>query len=257
VDRHPLQDTQVVEHYLSGELTMRQARAFEQYCLEHPEVLKELPIPVRLKARLAREPVAHSETGLFPAIPSGTTRAAIDAAENDFDQPDEHQASQRGAGRANRWLASCAAIALIAAIGTVIAYRTKANALTQQIETLVRDQRNSRMHAPGSVQTYRIQPVRARPEQSTLTPGWPVPPQWMELHVDVSKEKYNQFQVTIDNIDQGRLLQLKRLARDSNRELRLALNSSAFGPGEYLFKIDGYTWRGQTEEVGWLRLDLR
>ena len=43
-------------------------------------------------------------------------------------------------------------------------------------------------------------------------------------------------------------MQLRRIARDSNRELRLALNSSAFGPGDYLLKIDGYNWRGQTED---------
>jgi hypothetical protein len=47
------------------------------------------------------------------------------------------------------------------------------------------------------------------------------------------------------------------VARDSNRELRFALNSSAFGPGDYLVKVDGYNWRGQIEEVGWLRIGLQ
>ena len=63
--------------------------------------------------------------------------------------------------------------------------------------------------------------------------------------------------ITIDKVDGGRVMQLRRVARDSNRELRLALNSSAFGPGDYLLKIDGYNWRGQTEAVGWVRSSLQ
>jgi hypothetical protein len=65
------------------------------------------------------------------------------------------------------------------------------------------------------------------------------------------------FQITIDKVDEGRLLQLHRVARDSNRELRFKLNSSAFGPGDYLLKFEGYNWRGDLEDIGWLRLDMR
>ncbi len=79
----------------------------------------------------------------------------------------------------------------------------------------------------------------------------------LDLYIDVSEGKYNQFMITIDKVDGGRVMQLRRVARDSNRELRLALNSSAFGPGDYLVKVDGYNWRGQTEEVGWLRIGLQ
>jgi len=44
---------------------------------------------------------------------------------------------------------------------------------------------------------------------------------------------------------------------DSNRELRLSLNSSAFGPGEYRIRIEGYTWRGQRAGAGWVRLVMK
>ena len=83
-------------------------------------------------------------------------------------------------------------------------------------------------------------------QQPTLALGWLQPPQLLDLYIDVSEGKYNQFMITIDKVDGGRVMQLRRVARDSNRELRLALNSSAFGPGDYLFKFDGYNWRGQT-----------
>jgi hypothetical protein len=83
------------------------------------------------------------------------------------------------------------------------------------------------------------------------------PPQWLDLYINVSEGKYTQFMIRIEKVDEGLVMQLRRVARDSNRELRLALNSSAFGPGDYLLKIDGYNWRGQTEDVGWVRISLQ
>src|SRR5690606_24929843 len=107
-----------------------------------------------------------------------------------------------------------------------------------------------------AVTSYQVQPIRVQPSEATVELGWLVPPQLLELHIDVSEGKFTQFQVTIDKVDEGRLMQIRRMARDSNRELRLALNSSAFGPGEYLLRLDAYNWRGQTQEYGWIRLGL-
>lgn len=259
MDRKYIENEHIVDRYLSGELTVREARDFEKYCLEHPDVLNKMPIPVRLKARLARRPLDESETGMFQAIPSSATHATVEAADEGFDPDEERDELRRsyGSGGTSRVVVIGLLFALIAAMGGLIAYGMHAGSLSQQLEGMQRDIRESRMQAPASVQTYRVQPVRTKPEQATLAPGWPIPPQLLDLQVDVSGGKYTQFQITIDKVDGGRVMQIRRIARDSNRELRLGLNSSAFGPGEYLFKIDGYTWRGQTEEIGWLRLDLR
>ena len=62
------------------------------------------------------------------------------------------------------------------------------------------------------------------------------------------------FAVTFDKVDTGRVLDLQRVTADSNRELRLTLNSSAFGPGEYRIRLQGYTWKGQRIDAGWVRL---
>lgn len=257
MDRNYIRDEHLIERYLSGELTMREAREFEQYCTDHPEVLKELPIPVRIKARLARRPLPESETGMFPAIPSGTTRAAIDAEKDGFDPDEEREHSRTRSGSASGLVAIALGITLLLAVAAAISQAMKANSLTTQLNELRRERQSLQLQAPGNVQTYRLQPSKEKPQAASATIGWPVPPQWMELHVDVAQGKYTQFQVTIDKVDEGRVMQMRRLARDSNKELRLALNSSAFGPGEYLLKIDGYTWRGQLEDLGWLRLDLQ
>jgi hypothetical protein len=50
------------------------------------------------------------------------------------------------------------------------------------------------------------------------------------------------------------VLQLQRLVPDSNRDLRFSINSSALGPGEYRMRLQGYTWRGQLVDAGWIRL---
>ena len=99
--------------------------------------------------------------------------------------------------------------------------------------------------------------MRGKPAAPTLNVGWLTPPQWMNLYIDVNEAKYAQFIVTVEKVDGGLVMQMRRIARDSNRELRLTLNSSAFGPGDYLLRVEGYNSRGQTEVVGWVRIGLQ
>ena len=258
MDRKYIDNEHVVERYLSGDLTVREARDFEKYLLENPALLNELPIPVRLKARLSRRPLEDSETGIFQTIPSSATRAAVEAAEEEYEH-EEHEQSARGfaSGGVNRGIAFGLLLALVGALAGAVFLAMRSNDLERQLETAQRQTRATQMQAPASVQAYRVEPVRAEPGQPTLQLGWLAPPQLLELHVDVSEGKFTQFQITIDKVNEGRLMQVRRLTRDSNRELRLGLNSSAFGPGEYLLRIDAYNWRGQTQEYGWIKLGLQ
>jgi hypothetical protein len=238
---------------------VREAREFEKYCLEHPQYLNGLPIPVRLKARLARRPLEDSETGIFPAIPSSTTHAALRTTEEDDDDDDGEpwQAAPKQRAGIGRPVLYALAVALLAALGGVIAFGMRASALEKQLREAKREAQSLQMQAPGSVQNYRLQLSRAKPNSPTVSIGWPNPPQLMDIVVDVKEGNYNTFQITIDKVGGGRVMQIRRIARDSNKELRFALNSSAFGPGDYLLKFDGYTWRGQTQEVGWVMLGLQ
>ena len=260
MDRNYIENEHIVDRYLAGELTVREARDFEKFCLENPKFLSELPIPVRLKARLAREPLADSETGMFQAIPSSATRVAAEVADEGYDADEEvsrWSASSRTGAGSSRIVVMVLAFALIAAIGGIIAYGMHASSLTQQLKDVQRSMQSTQMQAPGSVQTYRVQLSRAKPAAPTVAVGWAIPPQLMDIYVDVTDGKYTTFQITIDKVDGGRVMQLRRVARDSNKELRFSLNSSAFGPGDYLLKFDGYTWRGQPEEIGWVMLGLQ
>lgn len=261
MDSKYIQNEHIVDRYLAGDLKVREAREFEKYCLEHPQILKTLPIPVRLKARLARHPVSDSETAAFQAIPSSTTRAAIAVGDDGFDLAEEEEELKRtygDSGGTSRYVVFGLVFALLAAAAAagLIAYGMHASSLTERMQAMQRDLKAKQMQAPGSVLVQRVQLSRVKPEQVTLAIGWPQPPQLLDLRVDVSEGKYTNFQITIDKADGVRVMQLHRVARDSNREVRLGLNSSSFGPGDYLLRFDGYDWRGQTEEVGWLRLGL-
>ena len=146
---------------------------------------------------------------------------------------------------------------MIAAIGGIVWYGMRVSSLEKDLRETKRTAQSLQMQAPGSVQTYRLQLSRTKPASPTVAIGWPNPPQLMDIIVDVTEGRYSTFQITIDKLDGGRVMQIRRIARDSNKDLRFALNSSAFGPGDYLLKFDGYNWRGQTEEVGWVMLGMK
>lgn len=259
MDRNYIKNEHIVDRYLAGELTVREARDFEKFCLENPAFLSELPIPVRLKARLARRPVDSSETGAFPAIPSSTARVALEVNDDGFDAEEEEEKWQRASGPRSgpsRLVVMALAAALIAALGGLVGYGMYANKLSDRIRQLQREMKVTQMQAPATKQSYRLTLASSAPQQATLALGWLQPPQFMELIFDASQTAYSQFQITIDKIDGGRVMQIRRVARDSNKEVRLALNSSAFGPGDYTLKVEGYTWRGQLEPFGWARLGL-
>jgi hypothetical protein len=113
------------------------------------------------------------------------------------------------------------------------------------------------LRAINSVRALRIEPNRrswsAAPDAVI---GWPDPPQLLELHLPVGYAEHLNFAVIVDKIDHGRVLVLERMAPDSNRELLLSVNSTAFGPGEYRIRLQGYTWRGERVDVGWIRLKV-
>ena len=182
---------------------------------------------------------------------------ALEASDEGFDAEEEQRRFSGGPGiGGSRAVFIGLVFALVASVAGVVAYAVQANSLSKQIRRMEQEARATQMQAPGSTKLYRVDLVRSKPGRPTLNLGWPTPPQWLDLYIDVSEGKYNQFMVTVEKVDGGLVMQLRRVARDSNRELRLTLNSSAFGPGEYLFRVDGYNWRGQTEAVGWLRIGL-
>jgi hypothetical protein len=77
-----------------------------------------------------------------------------------------------------------------------------------------------------------------------------------DLKIDVSWSKFTEFRLTIDRLDQGRVAVLHNVLRDSNGQLHLGLNSSALGPGDYQFTIEGLTMHGEAVPQAWITISV-
>ena len=149
-------------------------------------------------------------------------------------------------------------LVLAVAAGGWIALALQNHSSHEQLKELRAANESVAVRAPASMHIYTLTPTGgAPPANPTLALGWPNPPQLLELHLDVAELNFNAFQITIEKVGAARILQLRRVAKDSNKQLQLTLNSSAFGPGDYLLKLEGYTWRGDLLDAGWIRLALQ
>ena len=81
-------------------------------------------------------------------------------------------------------------------------------------------------------------------------------PERLEIRIDAHSNKFNLFRVAILRDDGTAVLHVDRLQRDTNGDLRLALNSTLLPPGSYSLRIEGFTWRGETEPVGRIRMTV-
>ena len=142
------------------------------------------------------------------------------------------------------------ACVVLAVAGKIAADRAgdRADAAAAEVQKLT-------LRAASSERALRIAPnPRSWSAAPDATIRWPDPPQLLELYLPVAYSSYTTFAVTVDKVNHGRAMVIERMMPDSNKELRLALNSSAFGPGEYRIRIEGYDWRGNRSDAGWVRL---
>ncbi len=151
-------------------------------------------------------------------------------------------------------LATVAMLLLVLGVSSQLHAR-RDRALAAELEVRVK---TLTLRASTAARALRIAP---NPRSWSATPDasidWPEPPLMLDLYLPVGYSQFTSFGVTIDKVDQGRMLTIQRMVPDSNHELRLSMNSSAFGPGEYRILLQGYDWRGQRSDNGWVRLVIR
>jgi len=148
-------------------------------------------------------------------------------------------------------LATLAATSLVATgIALFSAHRERAVAAAAEVRATALTMR--------AITTERALRIAPNPRSWSATPDasirWPEPPELLDLYLPVAYSQFNTFAITIDKVNAGRVLIVQRMVPDSNRDLRLSLNSSSFGPGEYRIRLQGYTWRGERVDAGWVRL---
>jgi len=114
------------------------------------------------------------------------------------------------------------------------------------------------LDAATSTREIRLLPSRSGASNSpAITIGGGASAQLADLKIDESRSPYHTFRVTIDRIDQGRVAVINNLGKDSNGHLRIALNSSALGPGNYQLTLEGLDWRGQPQPDSWITIGIQ
>jgi hypothetical protein len=185
------------------------------------------------------------------------------AVQADLPLPDPQAPSQQDSQPELPWWQRRAAVATLAALATAFLVLTIASQLSARREranavALAGELKTATLRAPTRDRSLRVRPnPRSWSAAPDATIAWPEPPELIELFMPVGYARYREFAVAIDKADQGRMMVLQRLVPDSNGDLRISLNSSAFGPGEYRLRLQGYTWRGQRVDAGWVRVTVK
>jgi hypothetical protein len=230
MDRDFIARNQIVERYLSGRLPLKGATDFERFCRENPQLLDELGVAERVNA------------GLRLLDASGKPEPWQEPARRNWAKP--------------QVLFGVAGLAAVLAVALAIVASNSASK-TQRIDRLQKQLAEQPLEAATSTRAVRLVPSR---EGASNTPAISIshsPAQLVDLRIDESRSPYKVFQITIDRVDQGRVEVLHNLVKDSNGHLRMALNSSALGPGTYQLTIEGLSWRGDPEPDSWVTISIQ
>jgi hypothetical protein len=229
MDREFIARNQIIERYLSGRLPPKGAQDFERYCRENAHSLDEI--------------------GLSDQITK-----ALRLLEAGGIAPPWEIAPKRWWERLPVLIVSLA-LAVVLAI-TVMGLAAKLGASERSLSSLHQRMATQALDPALSTRTITVIPDRTgAPEHSQLAIGGRAA-EMADLKIDVSWSKFTDFRVTIDRVDQGRVALLHNVLRDSNGQLLFGLNSSALGPGDYLFTIEGVNWRGEVAPQAWTRISI-
>jgi hypothetical protein len=231
MDRDFIARNQVVERYLSGRLPLKGATDFETFCREHPELLDELGIPERVNAALRLlEASGKPEPWAEPPKPF--------------------------------WQKLEIVLGLLAAtLGFAIALAIVAGGSAQKtrhIAALQQEATERALDPATSTRDIHLLPSRDGASDSpAIFIGGGSDAELADFRIDESRSPYRLFRITIDRINQGRVGIIDHIAKDSDGNLRIALNSSALGPGDYQLTIEALNWQGQPLPDSWVTIGVQ
>jgi hypothetical protein len=231
MDQDFIARNQVVERYLSGRLPVKGAADFERFCHEHPEALDQIGLPERVNA------------GLRLLEASGKPEPWQEAARPVWQKPQVTLALAATVG------------ALLIALAVVTGGSLSKN---HRIAELQKESHDRALDPATSTRDIRLLPSRSGASNAPAITigGIGAGAQLADLRIDESRSPYHAFKVTIDRMDQGRVGVINNLAKDSNGHLRIALNSSALGPGLYQLTLEGLDWRGDPQPDSWVTIGI-
>ena len=231
MDRDFIARNQIVERYLSGRLPLKGATDFERFCKENPNLLDELGVPERVNA------------GLRLLEASGKP------------EPWSQEKSQHFWSRPQFVLGLVAAVVALGAGFAITA--SNLSSKDQKIATLEKQAAERPLEPATNTRVIRLVPSHEAASNSPAVVIGGGQTQLVDFKIDETRSAYKTFRITIDRINQGRVAVLHNLVKDSNGHLRIALNSSALGPGNYQLTIEGLSWRGDPEPDSWVTIGIQ
>jgi hypothetical protein len=229
MDRDFIARNQVVERYLSGRLPLKGATDFERFCRQHPQILDEIGLPERVNA------------GLRLLEASG--------------KPEPWQEPARPFWQKPPMIIGLAVAVAILALTLVVAWGATVTR-DHRIAALEKQAYERALDPATSTREIRLLPSRSGASDTPAITIGGRSAQLADFKIDESRSPYHAFRITIDRIDQGRVGVITNLTKDSNGHLRIALNSSALGPGNYQLTIEGLGWRGEPEPDSWITIGI-
>lgn len=230
MDREFIERNQIVERYLAGRLPPRGAVEFEHFCAAHPELLDAIGLPARVHAGLR----------------------LLDAG----GKPSPWEQKKRPVWEKPPVLIGFAALVVIL-LGAAAALALQVGDRGAKIAALEKRIIDQPLAPATATRTIKLVPARGGPTHRPAVTVGGGPVQFADLKIDLAWSKYSNFRITIDREDQGRVAVLHNVEKDSNGHVRIAFNTSALGPGNYDFTIQGLTWRGEPVAQAWATIGIQ
>ncbi len=230
MDRDFIARNQIVERYLSGRLPLKGATDFERFCKENPKLLDELGLPERVNA------------GLRLLDASGKPEPWQEKSPHFWSRP--------------QFVLGLVAAVVVLGIGLAVT-ASNLSGKDQKIAKLEKQAAEHPLEPATNTRVIRLVPSHEAASNSPAVIIGGNPTELVDFKIDETRSAYKTFTITIDRIDQCRVAVLHNLVKDSNGHLRIALNSSALGPGNYQLTIEGLSWRGDPEPDSWVTIGIQ
>jgi hypothetical protein len=227
MDREFIIKNQIVERYLAGRLPPKGVTDFERLIRSRPQLVEELGLPEKVNA------------GLRLLDAAGIAEPWSEKPKKFWENP---LFTMGAAGLAVAALIGCLVLGMQVSSRDATIAKQKA----ENMERAIAPSTRKRTIVVGIARN-------GPPAQATLSINYG---EFADMKVDVSWSRYSSFKVSIDRVNQGRVAVLNGIEKDSNGQLRIALNAGAFGPGDYMVAIEGLTMRRESVPVGWFRISV-
>jgi hypothetical protein len=227
-DRKFIEEHHLVERYLENKLPLKGARELENWCRANPELLNDLRLSERTHASLKLLEASGSPQDLGEPKPPWWKTPYLPI----------------GLG----------ALAVVSLLAFGMLYG-KYLLLGGKLESARALAAHGSLAAPKAQHSYRVAPDHAAGIDSARVTVNTGSPELIDLQIDMGYSHENLFRMVVDKRDQGRVLVLDNLLKDSNGNLKIAFNTSALAAGLYDVHVDTLPSRGISAPVGWLILD--